>query len=55
MEIVVKEFWDRLLVFFGCLGTCSSDLLGLELKTKRIFVKNRISRSGSGEADHGVF
>ena len=32
MKIVFEEFRDRFLVFFGCLGSCFSDFLGLENK-----------------------
>ena len=55
MEIVFKEFRDRILVFFGSLGDRFSDFLGLEnkLENKRILMKTRISSRVSGEADHG--
>ena len=39
MEIVLKEFLDRFVVFFGCLESCFSDYLGFEnkLENKAIF------------------
>ena len=45
MEIVFKEFRDRFLVFFGCLGSRFSDFLGLEnkLENETIFYENQIS------------
>ena len=54
MDIVIKEFRDRILVFVECLGSRLSDFLGLgnKLETKRLFMKNRILSSGSGQADH---
>ena len=55
MEIVFKEVRDRFVLFFGCLGSRFSDFLGSEnkLQNETVFVKNRISRSGSGEASRG--
>ena len=55
MQIVFKEFRDRLLFFVRCLGGFFSDFLGLEnkLENETIFGENLISRSGSGEADRG--
>ena len=53
MEIVFSEFRNRFLLFFGGLGSGFSGFLGLEneLDNEVILVKNRILRSGSGDAD----
>ena len=57
IEIVLNEFQDALLSFFGNLGSGFSGFLSLEnrLVNDTFFMKNRISRPGSGLADPWVF
>ena len=55
MENLFKEFMNLILVFVDALGAVFLIFYALKtsLKTKRFFVKNEISSSGSGGADRG--
>ena len=50
MEIVFNEFRDRLLLFFGSLGSGFSGFLGLEnrFENEVIFSEKQMLRGGAG-------